>query len=252
MLAAPALLAFAAMALPPGSFHRRIDTPAGAVHVWRPAEYRAIDAATVVYLHGYGDDVDSTWSRHRLADQFAASGANALFVVAESPTGPADSVKWTDPAALLATVRRGAGIEVPERHVVAVGHSGAYRTVLSWLRHDLPHAVVLVDAFYAGVDEFTAFAKRESTLRRPRLIIASRLTERRALALLNRVGDAVTETSIPDRGDGLRRFIGRSRVVHLRSQYGHADLIEGGRALPVLIDLAANRTAVAVAGPGGA
>src|SRR5262245_52628668 len=65
----------------------RIADKAGPIHVWRPAGYRAETAAIVVYVHGYGTDVDTAWREHHLPEQFALSAVNALFIAPEAPAG---------------------------------------------------------------------------------------------------------------------------------------------------------------------
>ena len=64
--------------------HYRVQTEHGPVHLFRPAGYDRRTAGVVVYVHGLYTSVDQAWKDHRLATQFAASGANALFIVPEA------------------------------------------------------------------------------------------------------------------------------------------------------------------------
>ena len=68
-----------------GGEHVRIATKRGPVHVWRPAGYDPLTAGIVLYVHGYYTTSDKAWAEHRLAEQFAASGRNALFIVPRAP-----------------------------------------------------------------------------------------------------------------------------------------------------------------------
>src|SRR5688572_9456703 len=111
-----------AMAL---SMHMRLQTPNGPVHVLIP---QTPPEVTVVYVHGFWTDVDGAWVQHRLEAQLQASGVNAAFIVPEAPSGPGEKVRWPELGALLTTVEAVVGQALPER-VVAVGHSGAYRTL---------------------------------------------------------------------------------------------------------------------------
>src|SRR6185503_17480091 len=77
-----------------GGRHVRFETEHGAVHVWRPRGYDRATAGIVVYVHGYFTDVDKAWEEHALAEQFAASRQNALFIVPEAPAGKAEEVRW--------------------------------------------------------------------------------------------------------------------------------------------------------------
>lgn len=138
-----------------GGDHWRLSTPNGAVHVWRPAGYRG--GQPVVYVHGYYTNVDEAFDGHRLAAQFKASGAPAVFVVPEAPIGNADSVKWPDLPALLAEVSHQTGIAL-SAPIQVIGHSGAYRTIAKWLDTPGLQNITLLDALYANVADFARWA----------------------------------------------------------------------------------------------
>src|ERR1044071_9179572 len=89
--------------------HVRIDGPRGPIHVWIPASYRADTGATVVYVHGYFDDADTAWTGHQLAQQFALSALNALFVVPEAPVAQKVPINYPDLGELLRIVQGGTG-----------------------------------------------------------------------------------------------------------------------------------------------
>jgi hypothetical protein len=65
--------------------HVRIDGPRGAIHVWIPQSFRPETGATILYVHGYYDDADTAYVGHRLAEQFAMSALDAMFIVPEAP-----------------------------------------------------------------------------------------------------------------------------------------------------------------------
>lgn len=194
--------------------HHRFVTPHGSVHVWQPQGYDAETAELVVYVHGYYVDADGAWTEHRLADQFAASGRNALFVVPEAPAGDDQGVAWPRLDALLAAVRA-EGIAVPKGPAAAVAHSGGYRTVLPWLRGDAIDAVVLVDGMYGGEAQLKAWLAEDDARR---LVFASSTTAERTRQFVEGAGDAV-----------------RDQIVVVPTQAGHMELITDGRALPSLI-----------------
>jgi hypothetical protein len=91
----------------------RLDTANGPVHVWVPAGYHADGAATVVYVHGYYTDIDKAWVDHRLPQQFALSGVNALFIAPEAPSGSRQKLHWPSLADLLVEVQRATGVTRP-------------------------------------------------------------------------------------------------------------------------------------------
>ncbi|HLL23040.1 MAG TPA: hypothetical protein VK427_12960, partial [Kofleriaceae bacterium] len=128
--------------------HVRIEGPRGAIHVYVPAGYHADTGATIMYVHGYFDDVDSAWSGHQLPAQFALAALNAVFVVPEAPVAPKMPVNYPDLGELLRLVEERAGVTRGAALTAAVGHSGAYRTLQAWLDEPLLDQIVMVDAMY--------------------------------------------------------------------------------------------------------
>src|SRR5688572_19060357 len=129
---APALSAAPVADRAEGGWHWRLQTHAGALHVWIPAGYDARTAGVVVHLHGFNTEVDDAWVRQRLARQFRQGGRNAMYVVPQAARGGWEHIGWPSVAALLGAVQ-GARIPVPRGDVVLVGHSGAFRTISEWL-----------------------------------------------------------------------------------------------------------------------
>lgn len=214
-----------------GGDHWRLETPRGAVHVWRPAGYRPTKAGTVVYVHGYETTADLTWEVNHLPEQFAASRRNAVFVVPEAPSSGSDPVRWMELKELLDTAARGAGIAFPRRPVVAVGHSGAYRTLIEWLESPRLEQVVLLDALY-GPKSVRPFRKwiRPAGGRR-RLIVVDAETEYGTKQLLRGFPHAVQLGEIPASKDALSPRERRARLLALRSSSGHNELVSEGRVI---------------------
>ena len=144
----------------------------------------------MVYVHGLFTRVDQAWHDHHLATQFAASGANALFIVPEAPEAADEPPAWTDLESLISTALSRAHLRRPPGPLVAVGHSGAYRTLAEWLGDPELHTLILIDALYGKEDEFRAWldadpdsqddAGREGTARRAYLFVRE---YRRAITL---------------------------------------------------------------------
>ena len=126
------------------------------MHVWVPPNYDRATAGTVVYVHGYWNDADSAWREHRLARQFRASRQNALFIVPDAPRANEDSVKWPALKDLRRAITR-ANIKIPDGPTIVMGHSGAFRTVMTWVDHKTVAQIILLDAMYAGERAFDAF-----------------------------------------------------------------------------------------------
>jgi hypothetical protein len=218
----------AVAAAEPHERHVRLRTPSGAVHLWTPANYDADTAATVVYVHGYYADVDHAWVAYRLAAQFRASKLNALFVACEAPTSDAEPVPWTSLEALLDAVSMNE--RLPEGKLVAVGHSGAYRTLVEWLDEPRLDTIVLVDAAYG---DLRVFAKWLEDREGRRLIdVGDQMSRAQTELFHESLSDTFAIDRFPTRMPDEAR---RSRVVYVRSGIGHMRLVTGGAAIPTLL-----------------
>lgn len=117
--------------------------------------------SVVVYVHGYWDTADSAFEGHQLAQQFAASQLDALFVVVEAPSGPKQSVVVNELDALLGELQLGA---LPQRTLL-IGHSGGNRTLKQWLRSERARDVVLLDGLYGSTKEWTEWLAKNGDAR---------------------------------------------------------------------------------------
>ena len=215
--------------------HWRLETGNGPVHVWAPPGYHADGAATVLYVHGLYTDVDQAWDRHRLAEQFALSSINALFIAVEAPARGRDKVSWPELTALLTEVAASVDLPRPMGAVIAVGHSGGYRTVDDWLDHPSLDVVIAVDSTYGDVGELEAWLEASP---RHRLIMIGDDTLRWTEELAADLGpDVVTLDRFPEDDRGLPAEARRARVLYVRSQYGHMPLVTDGVALPMMLRL---------------
>lgn len=205
--------------------HWRLATARGAIHVWIPAGYDAATAATVVFVHGYWIQVDDAWESYRLAEQFALSGINAMFVAPEAPTAKWDPIAWPSLAELLRTVADQVDVAMPTRRLVAIGHSGAYRTLSLWLAHPALDTVVLLDALYieCGVLPWMRASRQHRLVNI--VYETGRFSEylHRRLAGSRRV-DGLPATRLPD-----------ARILYVRTDVGHWQLVTDGVALPLAL-----------------
>lgn len=212
----------------------RLETPKGPVHVWVPAGYHADGAATVIYAHGYYTDVDKAWVNHRLAQQFALSGVNALFIAPEVPSGSRQKINWPSLADLLVHVQRETGVARPMGATVAIGHSGAYRVMFAWMDYPPLDVIVAMDAMYGEVDTWQDWITGSATRR---LIVVGDDTVRWTEELARELApQTVTIDRFPD--DGRIPFDAHdARVLYVRSQFGHMPLVTEGFALPYVLRL---------------
>ncbi len=135
----------------------------------------------VVYLHGWGNSIDTATAKFRLAEQFAESGKNAVFVFPEGPKFAPDSFggKLEDSCGLqrllsetLAVLQRTKNIKARLGNVVLSGHSGAYRAIaFMLLRGGVPvREVWLFDALYGQTEKFTHWLEHDCKRLRGRFI----------------------------------------------------------------------------------
>lgn len=216
--------------------HWRLGTAHGSVHVWKPASYKAATAGTVIYLHGYYTNVDQAVEDHKLLEQFQDSGRNALFIAPEAPSWNGEEVYWSDLDALLDEVTKLAGVTVPRGPVVVVGHSGAFRTILPWLANPRLNEVVLLDGFYRGEEEFSAWLAADAAKQKHRMLIVGNDTARRAEAWLDKsFPDAIRRTKVPRKSPPSHSPEYRVPVVYVRSQFDHMEIVTEGKVLPEML-----------------
>jgi hypothetical protein len=210
--------------------HWRLETAHGPVHVWLPPGYDEDTASVIVYAHGFEDTADTSWNKYDLAGQFAASGRNAMFIVPSARTGGRDSFKWRSLGALVHAVQDKTGLRRPWGRVVAVGHSGAYRTLAHWMEYPHLDRMILLDGLYAQEDDYARWLSRP----RNRLIMVASDTLKLAEPF-QRAHRAVVLDMIPERADEIAPAITRARFIYLRAQYTHMEIVTKGTTIPVLL-----------------
>lgn len=214
--------------------HARLALPEGPVHVWIPAGYHPDGAATVVYVHGYYDTVDDAWESHKLPEQFALAGCNALFIAPEAPTGIGQSVHYPDLLALVQEVETRMKVWRGSGPLVAVGHSGAYRTLQRWLEEPQLDQVILVDALYGEQESFAAWYQASP---QHRLISVGDDTVRWTEDLAATLEGTVIADHFPIAAESWTAEQRAARHLYVRSQFGHMAQVTGGIALPLLLRL---------------
>ncbi|MCA9538775.1 MAG: hypothetical protein KC620_07800 [Myxococcales bacterium] len=241
LLAAPALAGKKATARggtkkqAAGGDYWRLNTEEGPVYVWVPPGYHRPTAGMVIYVHGYWTDVDRAWKEHRLPEQFRESRQNALFVVPAAPKDKEDGVKWKALGDLRGAIRR-KGIRLPDGHIVAIGHSGAYRTVAQWVDHALISQITLLDGFYGQEDAFEEFIVTGKNAKRHRLVLVGVETAPRGEAFV-RKHKGVRRIGLPEKYEDFTRAQRGARLLHIRAKAGHSELVTGGFILPLLLRL---------------
>jgi hypothetical protein len=214
--------------------HARLILPQGPVHVWIPSGYHSDGAATVVYVHGYYDSVDDAWVNHKLPEQFALAGCNALFIVPEAPEGIGQPVLFPDLLGLIQEVESRMKVWRGSGPLVAVGHSGAYRTLQRWLDEPLLDQIMLVDALYGEQESFGGWLAASP---QRRLITVGDDTVRWTEELAASIAETEIADHFPIAPEGWTAEQRAARHLYVRSQFGHMAQITGGVALPLLLRL---------------
>jgi hypothetical protein len=218
-----------------GGKHWRFETKNGPVHVWRPPGYWHPKAGIVVYVHGFWTNVDEAWTEHKLAEQFLASKQNALFIVPEAPSRLHAPLHWRSLGDLIREVRRQTKLKRPWGHVVVMGHSGAYRSITLWLdfRH-LTH-LILLDAMYGREEQFRRWVYNRR--RNNRLMVIAADTLRVTEPWIRRQKNAVTMDLIPEFYEDFRPPEKKAKLLYMRSQFEHMDIVTQGKVIPIALRL---------------
>ena len=214
--------------------HVRIDGPHGPIHVWIPPSYRAETGATIVYLHGYYDDADSAWTGHRLPEQFAMSALDAIFIVPEAPSASKPPINYPSLGELLRIVEDATGYQRGMALTVVVGHSGAFRTIASWLDEPLIDQLVLIDAMYGNEELIEAWYRASS---RHRLITVGEDTLQWNEQFIRDIPETLVIDRVPPTYDFYPPEAKTARAVYMRAQYFHMPLVTDGIVLPALLRL---------------
>ena len=228
-----------------GGEHLRLETEHGPVHLWRPAHYDQRTAGMVIYIHGYYTSVDQTWADDHLAEQFQASGRNALFIVPRAPQSNSEDVSWKSLGDLLRAIESHTTFHLPPGPLVVMGHSGAYRTMILWLRDPRVQYVILLDGLYGGQAEFRSWLRRPSRSKPHRMVLVANDTWWVSNLFARRVYGTARRGSIPATSSGFTPREISARLLFLRSQYDHSEMISEGKVIPVLLQIAPLKPLVA-------
>ena len=147
----------------------------------------------VVYVHGYYVDIDAAWHEHNLAQQFAASRRNALFIAPEAPAAPRESSPGRAATPAGDGAARGAGGTPPR----PAGGGGPLRRLPhpGSLAGGPPlHHIILIDALYGNEPDFRDWLARE---RANHMTLAINGTAKWANPFVRTLPYAVTVPHIP-------------------------------------------------------
>jgi hypothetical protein len=211
--------------------HWRLETPHGVVHVWLPPEYDAATAQTVIFVHGYKTDLETMWNGAQLPQQFASSGVNAMYIAPEAPYAKLVPMVWPSLDALLQTVTTGTGRALPHGRIVAIGHSGAYRTIVLWLPNVKLQSIVLLDGAYGELDRFALWVRASKA---HRFINIAYETQSFSNFMHQSMPGTVRIDGLPEAAD-FDDDARKARVLYVRTDVGHWPLVLDGVAIPAAL-----------------
>ena len=217
--------------------HLRLETEHGALHFWIPENYDPLTAGMVIYIHGYYTTVDQTWENDHLARQFEESGRNALFVAIDAPMSNFQDVSWKSFDELLRTVQTQTPFPLPRGPLVVIGHSGAFRTILLWLRDPRVQYVILLDGLYTGLSEYRDWLRPHRYAKPHRMVMVAHDTWRQSNQLARHTYGAARRRGIPARASGFTPREAHARLLYLFSQYNHMEMVSSGKVIPVLLQI---------------
>jgi hypothetical protein len=214
--------------------HVRIDDPRGAIHVWVPTGFRPETGATIVYVHGYYDTVDTAYTGHRLPEQFAMSALNAMFIVPEAPHQQRVPVSYGNLSEVIRIAEDATGLHRGMALTAVVGHSGAFRTIHAWLDEPLLDHLVMIDAMYANEDTIGTWLRASPN---HRLITVGEDTLPWNEQLAREHPETVIVDRVPPAYDLWPEEARTGRIVYVRAQYHHMPLVTAGIVLPSVLRL---------------
>lgn len=156
-----------------------------------------------------------------------------MFVACGAPEGPGGRVAWPSLRHLLSVVRHGIDRPLPKGRLIAVGHSGAHRTIEQWLDNRRLDAIVLVDAAYGDLSPYRRWLRAS---KRHRLLDVGAITQPNTDAFHRRVPSLVVDGfPDPDAAHDVLDAWRQARVVYVRSHRDHMQLVTEGLVLPMLL-----------------
>jgi hypothetical protein len=123
----------------------------------------------VVWFHGWNNNIDSANAFFRLAEQFEASGRNAILIFPEGPKNAPDSYggKFERPEMFALFIKdllkqlekyqvipKKQHFTIKDCSISLAGHSGAYRVISKIIQYNPIQELILFDAMYGGNEAY--------------------------------------------------------------------------------------------------
>lgn len=205
-----------------------------------PKNFKASKHADMIFwFHGWNNNIDSALVRYGLSRQFAASGLNAVLVLAETAKDAPDSYggKLEQNGKFESLVNdvleklrneKIIGSNCTVGHVIVAGHSGAYRVIANIITDgNVPvDEVILFDALYADTDKFLNWLTAKSDHRFIDLYTDNGGTFDETKAMMKQLTNlriAIDSLEEPDANPGILQ---KNKIVFIHTLHAHNDIIQ--------------------------
>jgi hypothetical protein len=137
----------------------------------------------------------------------------------------------------MRTVSRLTRSKVPDGTVVAMAHSGGYRSIVKWLDYQRLTEVILLDGLYNNEDDFRAWLTSKKGHKQKRLVLVTVETQEQADAFLKHFPLAAKREGVPTDSTPITKGERFSQVLHIKSQYDHMGLVTERKAIPAMLSV---------------
>jgi len=145
-------------------------------------------------------------------------------------------VFWPALTDLRKAVRR-ANIRLPDGPTVVMGHSGAFRTIRTWIDHKAVAEVILLDALYGGENAFDEFIGTGKRAKDHKMILVGEDTGMKSKEFAKKYKFAQVRDQLPDSTKGFTKKEKKAKLLYIRSQYGHMEMVTNSKVIPMLLRL---------------
>jgi hypothetical protein len=126
---------------------------------------------------------------------------------------------------------------------------------MKWIDHKVVAQVILLDALYGGERAFDDFIGTGKRADQHKLIVVGADTAEESRAFIKRYPFAVARDTMPRSTEQFSKREKRAKLLYVRSQFGHMQIVTSGKVIPLLLrltPLAALGTAAERKAPGEA
>lgn len=205
-----------------------------------PGFQKAEKTDLLFYFHGWWNNIDSAMSTFRIAEQFAASSRNAIFVFPEGPRNSPDSFGGKLEEAgkfkllveeVIDVLKKNQKISTNRvANITLAGHSGAYRVMGKILHHggltNHINEVMLFDGLYGEFDSYAKWVLNDESHRFIHITTSNGGTWKNSLNFLTRLDSLHTPYLRIDGNDINDEQLNRHNIVFIFSPLGHNEVIQ--------------------------